>query len=123
MGNPHAILKVSDIENVDVAHLGKALSEHSQFPHGANINFMQIIDHKNIKLRTYERGSGETLACGSGACAAVVIGRLWDLLDKTVTVYLHGGNLVVNCTDIVSPISMMGPAVVVFTGEYQGGEP
>lgn len=117
LGNPHAVIKVANVEAIDVENIGSTLSKHRLFPEGANINFMQVIDDKHIKLRTYERGSGETLACGSGACAAVAIGRLWKLLDKQVTVYLHGGNLVVNCPSIILPISMIGPAVVVFTGE------
>lgn len=119
VGNPHAVIKVTDVENIDVENIGKTLSKHSQFPEGANVNFMQVIDRSKIKLRTYERGSGETLACGSGACAAVVIGRLWKLLDEQVTVCLHGGNLVINCSDVMSPIAMLGPAAVVFTGEFE----
>lgn len=117
LGNPHAVIKVENIEKVDVKNIGAILSKHHLFPEGTNVNFMQIIDREKIRLRTFERGSDETLACGSGACATVVIGRLWKLLDSQVTVCLHEGNLVVNCADIVSPVSMMGPAMVVFTGE------
>ena len=116
MGNPHAVLHVDDVNSAPVAELGKALESHALFPERANIGFMQIINRQSIKLRVYERGSGETLACGSGACAAVVIGIEQKLLDSTVVVELAGGTLKINWTGRGTPVWMTGAAMTVFEG-------
>jgi diaminopimelate epimerase len=115
LGNPHAVLQVSDITH-SIDSLGSALESHPFFPERANIGFMQIIDRNNIKLRVYERGVGETLACGSGACAAVVIGIEHKLLDNDVTVQLPNGTLRIHWTGRNFPVFMTGSAIKVFEG-------
>ena len=120
MGNPHAVMQVYDIDSAPVAVLGEALERHVFFPERANIGFMQIIDRQHIKLRVYERGTAETLACGSGACAAVVIGIEQNLLDKTdVNVELSGGHLLINWAGRGQPVLMKGDAISVFEGQIQ----
>jgi diaminopimelate epimerase len=116
MGNPHAVLRVDDIAIAPVAELGKILESHALFPERANIGFMQIIDSQHIKLRVYERGAAETLACGSGACAAVVIGIEQNLLDSTVEVELPGGKLSIRWAGRGTPVWMTGAATTVFEG-------
>ena len=117
MGNPHAVLQVDDIEQAPVEHLGPAIESHPDFPERVNVGFMQVVDPEHIRLRVFERGAGETRACGSGACAAVVAGRLWDQLAPRVNVALRGGNLVVKWVGEGSPVYMTGPATQVFLGE------
>jgi diaminopimelate epimerase len=117
MGNPHAVIQVSDIKTAPVADLGKALENHAFFPERVNVGFMQVIDRQHIKLRVYERGAAETLACGSGACAAVVVGIEHNLLDNTVTVDLPGGLLTINWSGRGEPVLMTGPAISVFEGQ------
>ena len=117
MGNPHAVLQVDDINQAPVEHLGPAIENHPDFPERVNAGFMQIIDPEHIRLRVHERGAGETLACGSGACAAVVAGRLWDQLAPRVNVALTGGNLVVKWAGEGSPVYLTGPATQVSLGE------
>ncbi len=117
MGNPHAVLQVNDVNTAPVETLGKALESHIFFPERANIGFMQIIDRQNIKLRVYERGAAETLACGSGACAAVVIGIEQKLLDNEVNVQLPGGSLQISWSGRGTPVMMTGPAERVFEGQ------
>jgi diaminopimelate epimerase len=116
MGNPHAVLHVNDVEHAPVKTLGEALESHPFFPERANIGFMQVIDRQHIRLRVFERGTGETLACGSGACAAVVIGVEQHLLDNDVTVQLPGGDLQISWQGRGAPVYMTGPAVSVFDG-------
>jgi diaminopimelate epimerase len=116
MGNPHAIILVNDVRTSPVADLGRALESHAAFPKRANIGFMQVIDRNHIKLRVYERGTAETLACGSGACAAVVIGIEQSLLDHEVGVELPGGDLKISWAGRGEPVLMTGPAVSVFDG-------
>jgi len=116
MGNPHAVLQVHDIKTAPVGELGPILENHPFFPQRANIGFMQIIDRRHIRLRVYERGAGETLACGSGACAAVVIGREQNLLEQKVQVALPGGELSIDWQGRGHPVYMTGPAVTVFEG-------
>lgn len=116
MGNPHAVIQVHDIKTAPVNELGATLENHPFFPERANIGFMQIVDRQHILLRVFERGAGETLACGSGACAAVIIGIEQNLLDKEVTVELSGGDLKVNWQGRGQPVFMTGPAVAVFDG-------
>ena len=116
MGNPHAVVMVNDVDQAPVAHLGPLLERHSRFPKRANIGFMQVVDPKHIRLRVFERGAGETLACGSGACAAVVVGRLWDRLRSNVRVELPGGELAIHWTGEGESVTMTGRAVTIFEG-------
>ena len=118
LGNPHAVLQVTDVHS-PIDEVGEALESHPFFPERANIGFMQVVDRNNIKLRVYERGAGETLACGSGACAAVVIGIEHNLLDNDVTVQLPGGTLKIHWTGRGFPVFMTGPAVNVFEGSIE----
>ncbi|MEZ5541200.1 MAG: diaminopimelate epimerase [Pseudomonadota bacterium] len=119
MGNPHAVLLVADIATAPVATLGPLIERHPRFPERVNVGFMQILDEATVHVRVYERGAGETLACGSGACAAVVAGRLWEELDETVKVILSGGELVVSWPGEGHPVMMTGPATTVYQGRIQ----
>lgn len=120
MGNPHAVIKVPDVNLTPVAKLGASLESHSFFPERANIGFMQIIDRQHIKLRVYERGAAETLACGSGACAAVVIGIEQNIIDKkNICVELPGGKLDISWMGRGHPVFMKGPAISVFEGQIE----
>jgi diaminopimelate epimerase len=116
MGNPHAVLLVGDTETADVEHLGPLIESHPAFPNHVNTGFMQVVDRTRIRLRVYERGSGETLACGTGACAAVVHGIRQGLLDNCVTAELRGGELVICWDQEDKPVWMSGPATSVFEG-------
>lgn len=117
MGNPHAVQLVDDVDRVDVAGEGPAIELHSRFAKRVNAGFMQIIDRSHIRLRVYERGAGETLACGTGACAAVVAGIRRGRLDSPVHVATRGGDLVVAWDAGRAPVWLSGPAVTVFEGE------
>lgn len=116
MGNPHAVLLVEDVMHAPVETLGPAIESHPRFPQRVNVGFMAVRDRDHIDLRVYERGAGETLACGTGACAAVVAGRLRELLDETVRVSLPGGDLMISWRGIDQPVWMTGPATHVFDG-------
>jgi diaminopimelate epimerase len=116
MGNPHAVLAVENVDRAPVAHLGPLLERHGRFPKRTNVGFMQIVAPDHIRLRVFERGAGETLACGSGACAAVVVGRLWGLLWPNVRVELPGGELTVHWAGEGESVTMIGPAETVFEG-------
>jgi diaminopimelate epimerase len=116
MGNPHAVQVVADVERAPVQSQGPLIERHPRFPRGVNAGYMQIIDRSHIRLRVYERGAGETLACGSGACAAVVAGRVRDLLTDTVEVALRGGTLTIAWAGAGEPVWMTGPATAVFDG-------
>ena len=116
MGNPHAVTIVENIETAAVDELGEAIENHALFPNRVNAGFMQIINDAHILLRVYERGAGETLACGTGACAAMVIGRLQGHLADEVQVDLPGGRLQINWQGGTSPVMMTGPATTVFEG-------
>ncbi|KPK67791.1 MAG: diaminopimelate epimerase [Acidithiobacillales bacterium SM23_46] len=116
IGNPHAVLIVPDVERADVADDGPRIERHARFPRRVNAGFMQVVDRSHIRLRVYERGAGETLACGTGACAAVVAGRQRGLLDATVEVGLPGGSLHVTWEGEGHAVSMTGPASTVFEG-------
>lgn len=116
MGNPHAVQIVEDVEAAPVAALGHQIEMHPRFPERVNAGFMQILDPHHIKLRVYERGSGETLACGTGACAAAVAGIQQGRLQSPVTVSARGGELHISWQGGNSPVMMTGPAVTVFTG-------
>ncbi|WP_371738653.1 diaminopimelate epimerase [Alcanivorax quisquiliarum] len=115
LGNPHCVMLVENVENAPVASVGPLLQSHPDFPEQANVGFMQIVDRSRIRLRVFERGSGETRACGSGACAAVVCGQRRGLLDDTVTVELGGGTLRIHY-DGSGGILMTGPASRVYEG-------
>jgi diaminopimelate epimerase len=116
MGNPHCVVEVSDLESADVAALGAALECHERFPAGTNVGFMQIRDRGSIDLREYERGAGETLACGTGACAAVVAGQRLGCLDDEVTVQMPGGQLVVSWRGEAEGVWLTGEAELINEG-------
>lgn len=117
MGNPHAVQVVDDIETAPVATQGPLIENHPRFPKRVNAGFMQVVDRTHIKLRVFERGAGETLSCGTGACAAVVTGIRRKLLDNTVHVATRGGTLSVTWAGEHSPVLMTGPVFTVFEGE------
>ena len=119
MGNPHAVLRVADADTAPVQRLGPLLEHHERFPNRANIGFMQVLAPNRIRLRVFERGVGETAACGTGACAAVVVGRAWSLLETQVTVDLPGGTLRIQWQGPGHPVWMTGEAVTVFEGTVQ----
>ncbi|MFT6895993.1 MAG: diaminopimelate epimerase [Paraglaciecola sp.] len=116
MGNPHCVLLVDDVATTDVNGIGQLLAGHERFPEGVNVGFMQIINPGHIKLRVFERGAGETLACGSGACAAVAIGQMQNKLGKEVTVDLPGGSLKIRWQGPDNILKMTGNAEHVFDG-------
>jgi diaminopimelate epimerase len=116
MGNPHCVLLVDDVQTADVETMGPLLEKHERFSEGANVGFMQIINHSHIKLRVFERGVGETLACGSGACAAVAVGQLQNRLSKDVRVDLPGGSLKIRWQGNDNVLKMTGAAEHIFDG-------
>jgi diaminopimelate epimerase len=116
MGNPHAVQVVADVDHAPVAIDGPLIEAHPRFPRRVNAGFMQIISRSHIKLRVYERGAGETLACGTGACAAMVAGVQRGLLDHQVRVTTRGGDLMIQWAGESAPVLMTGPAVTVFEG-------
>jgi len=117
MGNPHAVQVVADVETAPVNRQGPLIENHPRFPKRVNAGYMQILDRSHIKLRVFERGAGETLSCGTGACAAVVSGIRRGLLDDTVHVATRGGNLTITWLGNQSSVLMTGPAISVFDGE------
>ena len=119
MGNPHAVQVVDDVEQAPVGAHGPLIENHQRFPQRVNAGFMQVVDKHAIKLRVYERGSGETLACGTGACAAVVSGIRRGLLESPVRVTTRGGDLNIAWGGPGRPVLMSGPAVTVYTGEIE----
>lgn len=116
MGNPHAVQIVSDVETASVGIDGPLIERHQRFPQRANAGFMQIVSRNHIRLRVFERGAGETLACGTGACAAVVAGFARELLDSSVRVTMRGGDLLIAWAGENAPVLMTGPARTVFEG-------
>jgi len=119
MGNPHAVLRVNDVDSAPVEELGPIIERHPRFPQRVNVGFMQVVSPDLIRLRVFERGVGETLACGTGACAAVVVGNLQGLLQPQTEVELRGGRLVVSWTGEGAPVQMTGPAERVFQGQIE----
>lgn len=117
MGNPHAVQVVADVERAPVERLGPLIERHPRFPKRVNAGFMQIMNRQHIRLRVYERGSGETLSCGTGACAAAVAGIRRGLLDSPVSVTTRGGVLTIAWEGDGAPVLMTGPAISVFEGE------
>lgn len=120
MGNPHAVFFVVDVNNIDLDNLGPELENHKMFPERANINVAEIINDEEIKLRVWERGTGETLACGSGACATLVAAVRKGLVDHKAVIHLKGGDLTVEWK-VGKDVFMTGPTATVFTGEYNDG--
>ena len=119
MGNPHAVQVVADVDTAPVAVQGPLIESHPRFPQRVNAGFMQILGRQAIRLRVFERGAGETLACGTGACAAVVAGIARGLLDSPVRVATRGGELTIAWEGDGAPVLMTGPAITVFTGEIE----
>jgi diaminopimelate epimerase len=119
MGNPHAVQVVEDVETAPVELTGPLIEHHVRFPNRVNAGFMQIIDRQHVKLRVFERGVGETLACGTGACAAAVAGIRRGLLDSPVRVDARGGQLSISWAGAGQPVFLTGPAVTVFEGEIE----
>jgi diaminopimelate epimerase len=117
MGNPHAVQVVADVEHAPVEKLGPLIEHHPRFPKHVNAGFMQVMDRHSLRLRVYERGAGETLSCGTGACAAVVAGIRRELLDSPANVATRGGVLTVTWDGGSQPVLMTGPAISVFSGE------
>jgi diaminopimelate epimerase len=116
IGNPHAVIAVSDVDTAPVTELGPLLESHPRFPQRTKVGFMQVVDRKHIRLRVFERGAGETQACGTGACAAVAVARLWGMVDEEVAVDLPGGQLMIRWAGGKASVMMTGPAVTVFEG-------
>ncbi|APW44113.1 diaminopimelate epimerase [Rhodoferax saidenbachensis] len=119
MGNPHAVTLVDNVDTAPVVAQGPQVQASPRFPEGVNVGFMQVVNRSHIRLRVFERGVGETLACGTGACAAVVAGIRLGLLDATVDVQTHGGVLTINWAGADAPVFMTGPATTVFQGEIE----
>jgi diaminopimelate epimerase len=117
MGNPHCVIEVADIDKIDINSIGSILGKHERFAEGVNVGFMQIVSKHEIKLRVYERGAGETLACGSGACAAVAIGQMQKKLGQDVKVVMHGGELKIRWQGGDSMLKMTGPAEHIYDGQ------
>jgi len=120
MGNPHAVLVVDDVDTAPVLEVGPLIENHTRFTQRVNAGFMQVVSRSQIRLRVYERGAGETLACGTGACAAVVTGIRLGLLDARVTVQTRGGLLIIEWSgQLDAPVMMTGPATTVFASEIE----
>ena len=119
MGNPHAVQVVADVDTAPVTTQGPLVERHPSFPRRVNVGYLQVVDRGHVRLRVWERGAGETLACGTGACAAVVAGIRLGLLDARVDVQTHGGVLTIEWAGGSAPVRMTGPAVTVFEGEIE----
>ena len=123
MGNPHAVRVVCNLDEAPVQSLGARIEHHARFPERVNVGFMQVVHRREVRLRVFERGSGETLACGTGACAAVVAGIRRGLLDASVVVHTRGGDLSIQWAGevdgVAAPVWLTGPAVTVFEGEVE----
>lgn len=119
MGNPHAVVFVPDTEQLPLHEIGPLFEHHKAFPDRVNTEFVQILDRKNVNMRVWERGSGETLACGTGTCATVVACVLNDLTENEITVHLRGGDIIVSYDRNTDVVTMTGPATVVFDGEIE----
>jgi diaminopimelate epimerase len=119
MGNPHAVIEVADVDTAPVAQIGEELQHHPAFPQRVNAGFVQFLDSRRARLRVYERGAGETLACGSGACAAMVVGRLWGKLEARAEILVRGGTLQLEWAGEGQPVWMTGPAETVYEGSLE----
>ena len=122
MGNPHAVVFLDDVENLKIEEIGPRFEQHERFPDRVNTEFVERIDRKNLKMRVWERGSGETLACGTGACATAVAAILNGYAERDVTVHLLGGDLEISWDETDNCVYMTGPAATVFTGEFDPEE-
>ena len=116
MGNPHCVIQVDSVDDAPVETLGPVMESHERFPERVNVSFMQVVNRNHIRLRVYERGAGETQACGSGACGAVAVGILQGLLGEQVRVELPGGQLDIAWKGVGNPLFMTGPAAHVYDG-------
>ena len=125
IGNPHCVIQVDDIDAIPLDRVGPAFEHHVAFPNRVNVEFIEIVSRQRIRQRTWERGTGETLACGSGACAVAVTAMLRNVVDREITIELRGGELQIEWADMHSPIWMTGPAATVYTGLWplDDGEP
>ncbi|MDT8383407.1 MAG: diaminopimelate epimerase [Gammaproteobacteria bacterium] len=121
MGNPHAVVQVEDVDAAPVSSWGPAIEGHPRFPQRVNVGFMQVLSRAQLRLRVYERGAGETQACGTGACAAMAVAHQWGMVDDAVTVQLPGGELLIRWAGGRSPLLMTGPAQTVFEGTIDLG--
>lgn len=119
MGNPHAVMQVADVQAAPIATLGPLIERHERFPRRVNVGFMEVVNTHHIRLRVYERGAGETFACGTGACAAVSVGRIWSLLEEVVDVDLPGGRLLIRWDGEEGPVWMTGPTETVYEGRTE----
>jgi diaminopimelate epimerase len=119
MGNPHAVQIVQDVDNAPISEQGPLIERHVRFPQRVNAGYLQIVDRSRVRLRVYERGAGETLACGTGACAAVVAGIQRGLIASPVRVSTRGGELDIEWAGAGEPVFMTGPAITVFEGELE----
>ena len=119
MGNPHCVLFVSDVAALDLAKIGPAFEHHTFFPKGVNTEFVQVLDRAQLRMRVWERGSGETAACGTGACAALVAAVLNGKAERAATVHLNGGDLQIDWNAANEHVFMTGPATEVFSGEIE----
>ncbi len=119
IGNPHVVIPVQDVAVAPVAELGAAVQRHPAFPESANVGFLQVLDSARAKLRVFERGVGETPACGSGACAAAVVGQVWGLLGTNVSIEVPGGALQIEWAGDGQPVFMTGPAETVYEGTFE----
>jgi diaminopimelate epimerase len=117
MGNPHCVIEVPSVKDTDVDKIGPLVENHERFPEKVNVGFMQVVNRHEINLRVYERGAAETLACGTGACAATVVGIIQSRIESPVIVHLPGGVLDISWNGINSPVMMTGPAELVYDGE------
>ena len=122
MGNPHAVVFLDDVENLKIEEIGPRFEQHERFPDRVNTEFVERIDRKNLKMRVWERGSGETMACGTGACATAVAAILNGYAERDVTVHLLGGDLEISWDETDNCVYMTGPAATVFTGEFDPAE-
>ena len=122
MGNPHAVVFLDDVENLKIEEIGPRFEQHERFPDRVNTEFVERIDRKNLKMRVWERGSGETMACGTGACATAVAAVLNGYAERDVTVHLLGGDLEISWDETDNCVYMTGPAATVFTGEFDPEE-
>ena len=121
LGNPHAVTWVNDVEQVDIEHFGPLIENHERFPSRVNAGFAQLLNRSEIRLRVFERGVGETMACGTGACAAAIVGIVQGVLDREVKVKVHltGGELQVRWSDNNAQVEMIGPGATVFEGRLE----
>lgn len=117
MGNPHAVVFVEDVESLDLEALGPCFERHERFPNRINTEFVELVDRKHVRMRVWERGTGETLACGTGCCAVAAAGVLRGVTDRELTVYVRGGEIQIAWEEDTGHIFMTGPAAAVFTGE------